>query len=194
MSLKATRCSNGKNYEKKWKEMLASRWLTSVSQKSDLHQERLRSSVTHLSSTDTHLRRKNGACFSSLPAFSAALASVKTLQNRKKGLRFCKHIFRLVSGSLTRSHFLSFLLLHSNSQLANLSSPAKNASWISTSKWLTAFGRVNPGFCDTWSDSVKASTLHACLSRRTRQGHVTSCTHEHYPNATFPDWNTTLVS
>lgn len=48
-------------------------------------------------------------------------------------------MFRLVSGSSTRSHFLSFLLLHSNSQLANLVSwRAKNASWISTRKWFTA--------------------------------------------------------
>lgn len=63
-----------------------------------------------------------------------------------------------------RSHFSSFLLLHSNSRMANvLSSPAKNSSGISTSKPFTAFGSVNRGLSDTWEEAVKPWRLPCSL-------------------------------
>lgn len=56
---------------------LASRLLTSASQNSDLHRESLLYSVTHLSSDEAHLHRKNGGSwqltrFCSLQAISLA--------------------------------------------------------------------------------------------------------------------------
>lgn len=82
----------------------------------------------------------------------------------KRKLLLSKTCLHLLSSSVMRSHFSSFLLLHSNSQMANvLSSPAKNASGIPTSKPFTAFGNVNRGLSDTWEEAVKPLTLPCSL-------------------------------
>lgn len=70
---------------------------------------------------------------------------------------YFKHVIRI--------QFSSFLLLHSNSQLANL--PAKNASWASTPIWFTVFGRVNQGFSDTWRDVEECSPCTAACPWKT---------------------------
>lgn len=78
----------------------------------------------------------------------------------KRRLWLSKTCLHLLSGSVMRSHFSSFLLLHSNSQMANvLSSPAQNSPGIPTSKPFTAFGSVNRGLSDTWEEAVNPSML-----------------------------------
>lgn len=83
-----------------------------------------------------------------------------------------------------RSHFSSFLLLHSNSQMANvLSSPAKNSSGISTSKPFTAFGSVNGGLSDTWGS---CETIDAALTfeeqwSMAEESHSTLSQCKHHP-------------
>lgn len=71
----------------------ASCWLTSAFQNSDLHQERLRCSVKHLSSTETHLHRKKRRfsaadmfllSSSSQCCFSWTFPSFKNTANQKK--------------------------------------------------------------------------------------------------------------
>lgn len=71
---------------------------------------------------------------------------------------FLKVIFR----HGTRSQFSSFLLLHSNSQLANLLFlPAKNASWGSTPIVFTVLSRMNQVFSGTKDDAVESRLCSA---------------------------------
>lgn len=68
-------------------------------------------------------------------------------------------LWRLFWGMACRVNFPNFLLLHSNSQLANLfSSPAKNASWTSTPQRFTVSDRANQGSSDTREDAQCTAT------------------------------------
>ncbi len=82
---------------------------------------------------------------------------------------YAHFVLKVILRHGTKSQFSSSLLLHSNSQLANLlSSPAKNASWGSTPIGFTVFGRMKQG---TQEDAVESPLC--CMSLRSRQCHIT---------------------